>query len=85
MKGLYIMCSPGATKAAPLWPMTKIEQPFWRFCAGWLPDLRSKSFLWEIGWYKNRETEEVLGLSYSGVSRRVKVTKDRIERDKAMQ
>ncbi len=79
------MCSPGATKAAPLWPMTKIEQPFWEILAGWLPDLRSKSLLLEIGQYKNREIEEVLGLSYSAVSRRVKVTKDRIERDKAMQ
>jgi hypothetical protein len=38
--------------------------------------------LWETGWYKNREIGEVFGLSYSGVSRRVKVTKDRIERDK---
>jgi hypothetical protein len=38
--------------------------------------------LWETGWYENREIGEAFGLSYSGVSRRVKVTKDRIERDK---
>jgi hypothetical protein len=82
MKELYIMCSSGATKAVPLWPMTKSERRFGRFWAGWPPNLRLKSLLWEIRWYKNREIGEVFGLSYSAVSRRVKVTKDQIERDK---
>jgi hypothetical protein len=82
MQGLYIMCSPGAMKAVPLSSMTKTERRFWRFCAEWLSDLRSKSLLWEIGRYKKGEIREVFGLSYSAVSRRVKIVKDRIERDK---
>jgi hypothetical protein len=35
-----------------------------------------------MGWYKNCEIGEAFGLSYLAVSRRVKVTKDPIERDK---
>jgi DNA-directed RNA polymerase specialized sigma24 family protein len=65
----------------------KDRTAFWRLWAERLPDLRSKSLLYEIGWYKNREIGEAFGLSYSAATRRVKVrrvkvTKERVEEDK---
>lgn len=35
-------------------------------------------FLWEIGMYTNREIGKLLGLTYSSISRRVSITKGRL-------
>ena len=78
---LYHVLSRG-NEAHPIVADDKDRTAFWRLCAERLPDLRSKSLLYEIGWYKNREIGEEFGLSYSAATRRVKVTKERVEEDK---
>ena len=39
--------------------------------------------LWEKGWYTNQDIGDIFELTYSAVSRRVTIVKEKISRDKA--
>jgi putative transposase len=41
-------------------------------------------FLWETGMYTNREIGKLLGLTYSSISRRVRITKNRLKKKRQL-